>query len=116
MSPVEYAKAYLASRHQDLCQRLSSTALSRRDGKAQLSTNSMEQALECGNDSVLDPLAKATRLEIAQVRHAINRIYSNRYGICEGCGLPINRVRLRAVPEAMLCSSCAMAPLTTMAA
>ncbi len=116
MSPIEYAKAYLASRHQDLSRRLSGIELSRRNGKAQLSTNSMEQALECGNDSVLDPLAKAIRLEIAQVRHAIDRIYSNRYGVCEGCSLPINRVRLRAVPEAMLCSSCAMAPFATVAA
>ncbi|RPJ57325.1 MAG: hypothetical protein EHM24_29590, partial [Acidobacteria bacterium] len=39
--------------------------------------------------------------------HAEARVRQGRYGLCEVCGEPIPRARLRAVPEAVWCVTCA---------
>jgi RNA polymerase-binding protein DksA len=43
---------------------------------------------------------------LTQVEHAIDRISSGTYGICEGCGKPIAKARLQAFPSATLCVEC----------
>lgn len=42
-----------------------------------------------------------------QVQAALVRIEAGTYGICEGCGKPINQARLDAVPYATNCKECA---------
>jgi len=47
------------------------------------------------------------RLDLmTQVEHAIDRINSGTYGVCEGCGKPIAKARLQAFPSATLCVEC----------
>src|SRR5690242_6416847 len=41
--------------------------------------------------------------EEQQVREALARKAAGTYGICEGCGRPIDPARLKARPEATLC-------------
>lgn len=38
-----------------------------------------------------------------KIEHALRRIDDGTYGICERCGKPIERARLRALPYASLC-------------
>ena len=38
-----------------------------------------------------------------KIDHALRRIEDGTYGICERCGKPIERARLRALPYANLC-------------
>jgi RNA polymerase-binding protein DksA len=38
-----------------------------------------------------------------KIDHALKRIDEGTYGICERCGNPIERARLRALPYASLC-------------
>lgn len=38
-----------------------------------------------------------------KIEHALRRIDDGRYGVCERCGKPIERARLRALPYASLC-------------
>lgn len=42
-----------------------------------------------------------------QIKKALKRINSSKYGICEDCGKMIDTDRLSVVPEATLCASCA---------
>ena len=109
MNAIEYAKACLAGRFQDLSQRLTSIEYSRRRGHSPLSVDSEERAAERQNDEVLDRLASTTQLELAQVRHAIERINQGQYGSCEQCHERIHPQRLRAIPEATRCSPCSSA-------
>lgn len=66
-----------------------------------------EQATQSENNEVLDALGNATRIEIAQVRRAINRIDNGDYGLCENCGQLIRPERLAALPFSCLCVACA---------
>ena len=51
-------------------------------------------------------LANNARDMVEQVLHALQRIDSGTYGICESCGNPIGKLRLQAFPRATLCMSC----------
>ena len=43
---------------------------------------------------------------LAQIQHAIERIDGGTYGICENCGKPIPKARLKALPMATLDADC----------
>jgi RNA polymerase-binding protein DksA len=51
-------------------------------------------------------IAANRQLLISQIEHAIERIDSGTYGICEDCGKPIPKARLRALPMATLDADC----------
>lgn len=42
-----------------------------------------------------------------EVERALTRIDEGRYGLCRGCGEPIDPARLKAIPYARYCLSCA---------
>ncbi|MGI6036014.1 MAG: TraR/DksA C4-type zinc finger protein [Limnochordia bacterium] len=46
------------------------------------------------------------RLELAMVHEAMERLDDGTYGICEGCGKPIDLDRLRAMPASTTCIRC----------
>ena len=108
MSPIDYPTTFLASRREDLSLRLASIERSLERFAAPISADSEDRAVEISIDEVLDRLADATRRELAQVDHAVDRIASGHYGICEigHCLIPASR--LRVVPEATTCSACAL--------
>jgi len=41
-----------------------------------------------------------------QVDHALEKLEQGTYGICERCGAPIDRARLKALPYALYCLDC----------
>jgi hypothetical protein len=49
----------------------------------------------------------AVSAELSEIDAALLRIEEGRYGICLGCGGALGLQRLRAIPEARLCVSCA---------
>lgn len=46
--------------------------------------------------------------ELAELDAALQRIERGLYGVCEECGGPIGRQRLKAVPEARRCLGCSV--------
>ena len=54
-------------------------------------------------------LANNAREMLLQVRHALGRIDDKTYGVCEGCGKAIGKLRLQAFPRATLCMACKVA-------
>ncbi len=66
-----------------------------------------ERAIEMENDEVLDHLGNAARLEINQIKHALERIEQGLYGECSVCGEPINEERLKVLPYSDKCIHCA---------
>jgi RNA polymerase-binding transcription factor DksA len=67
----------------------------------------VERANEIENDEVLDSLDEITRSEVAELRHAIERIDNGTYGRCERCGADISYARLEALPGTARCVRCA---------
>jgi RNA polymerase-binding protein DksA len=41
-----------------------------------------------------------------ELNDALRRLYNGEYGICETCGRPIGKERLKAVPSTRLCRDC----------
>jgi DnaK suppressor protein len=53
-----------------------------------------------------DLLAEAARRTLGDIEVALNRMRTNRYGICLYCGGEIPIERLRAIPQIDACPSC----------
>ena len=51
-------------------------------------------------------LACGRQEELVLIREALRRLDEGTYGICEMCGLPIGRARLKAKPYARMCVNC----------
>jgi len=51
-------------------------------------------------------LEKRIRDQLADVEHALQKFEQGTYGLCEGCGQPIDPARLEALPQAKLCLNC----------
>ena len=65
-----------------------------------------EQATERQNEDVIYGLDEAARVELEQIKHALERIENNEYGICQECGDEIPYERLEAVPFTGYCKNC----------
>jgi DnaK suppressor protein len=59
-------------------------------------------SLESGNQH-LNALLKQQRHELSEVEHALGKIASGNYGICEKSGEKISLDRLRAEPQTRYC-------------
>lgn len=64
------------------------------------------QILELDNLDVLFRIDLATRRELNQINHALERMDSGHYGQCRDCGGAIGLRRLRASPCAETCAAC----------
>ncbi len=51
-------------------------------------------------------LEKRIKEQLVAVEHALNKFEEGTYGLCEGCGQPIDPARLDALPQARRCMSC----------
>lgn len=71
------------------------------------SANAEDQSQEREDDVTLNSMLIETQHELAQVNHALQRIYERSYGICETCGVNIPDARLSVLPYATLCIVCA---------
>lgn len=65
-----------------------------------------EAATEAVGDEVLEEVGEVTLEEIVQIKLALSRIESGKYGICTRCENPIPKARLEALPYATNCVTC----------
>ena len=66
-----------------------------------------EHAVEAEDDDTKEELEKASLQEIEQIGLALKQIDDDNYGECLTCGEPIAVERLKAVPFATQCITCA---------
>lgn len=102
-------RSELTDKYAELSLRLNRIQSDRMRAEQPLEPDFSEQAVQRENDEVLDRLQSATAADLAQVTHAIARLDTGAYGVCEVCGETIEKERLRAVPQATSCSGCATA-------
>jgi RNA polymerase-binding transcription factor DksA len=65
-----------------------------------------ERAAAQKDGALLNRLSETERLELMDIDAALARIERGTYGMCEGCGAAIGRLRLRALPETRFCIAC----------
>ncbi len=51
-------------------------------------------------------LSAQARAAIDEIDHALAKMDTGTYGVCERCGRPIPKARLKALPYAALCVAC----------
>lgn len=66
----------------------------------------MDQALAESEAAVIAGLNQARSSERRAIEWALERLEKGNYGICAGCGNPISRARLKAIPWADYCRDC----------
>ncbi len=57
-------------------------------------------------------MEKRIKSQLADVKRALRKLDEGTYGLCDGCGKPIDPARLEALPEANLCMLCKAKPRT----
>jgi DnaK suppressor protein len=83
--------------------------LSEIDGErhSALPADSEEQATYLENQDMFEGIESSSIQEIKQIREALKQIAESTYGICVECGADIDPKRLKALPYATRCISCA---------
>lgn len=94
----------LKEKQQELTVRISAIEADFKKGR---SADFSEQTTECENDEVLDEIHHEAKTELTLVNHALARIDSGDYGLCEKCNESINPARLSALPYTTTCIECA---------
>lgn len=79
--------------------------------EAEAQARSLQLAEGDDGDELEESLRKTAEQFVADLRDAIERIDTGRYGFCDACGGPIAAARLEAVPTAAQCVSCVDRPL-----
>lgn len=106
MRKFKTIRQQLATRYDEIQQRLGRISLERRHTNQPLNADSEEQAIETENDQVLDALDDQIRAEMKQIEKIMTRIDEGTYGVCEACGEQIAPKRLEALPQATRCITC----------
>jgi DnaK suppressor protein len=72
-----------------------------------LPADSEERATDLENHDALEGIKNSEIHEIRQIQGALKRIAEGNYGVCVQCGADIDPKRLKALPNATRCISCA---------
>ena len=72
-----------------------------------LSADSEDQATDLESQDALEGIENSEIQEIRQISEALKRIAKGTYGVCAQCGTDIDPKRLKALPNATRCISCA---------
>jgi RNA polymerase-binding transcription factor DksA len=94
-------------------EKISALAAGLRRGEDQLEgrrSDQLDRAADIEAHEVLSTLQAVEARELAEIDAALTRIAHGKYGACERCGGAVGSLRLRAVPEARLCMTCAARP------
>jgi RNA polymerase-binding protein DksA len=72
-----------------------------------LSADSEDRATDLETQEALESIEISEIREIQHIREALKRIAEGTYGVCSECGGDIDPRRLKALPSATRCISCA---------
>ena len=106
---IDATRQRLLSERDQLLQRLGRLHAHQIREAQPLSADFAEQAVERANDEVVDQLDQSSAALLSSVDAALRRLDAGDYGICVGCAGAIEPERLRLMPDAPTCASCARA-------
>ncbi|PCI23297.1 MAG: conjugal transfer protein TraR [SAR324 cluster bacterium] len=68
--------------------------------------DNIDHATEERDRELYQLLGERDQQKLEQIKHAIERIDDDEYGLCEDCGVQIGKKRLMALPFTQLCIEC----------
>jgi DnaK suppressor protein len=74
--------------------------------REQASGDVIDAALDAAQDEINSQLAEVESRELANIDHALEKMRSGAYGLCEECDKKIPMARLNALPYATTCIEC----------
>jgi DnaK suppressor protein len=101
------ARDWLLARGAQLRERLARVQADLRRETNPLPRDSADAAIVVENDEILAALEQATNRELALIDSAMERLELGLHSVCEICGGQIAADRLRIVPYASQCVTCA---------
>ncbi|HEY4175480.1 MAG TPA: TraR/DksA C4-type zinc finger protein [Kofleriaceae bacterium] len=107
LSKTEAIHARLIQRRRALLTRYRDELARVEEELAQRDAESVEASAEEWDARVLSSLGDADMRSIVAVTEAIRRLEGGSYGTCTSCEQPIASARLEAVPETLVCVTCA---------
>jgi len=102
----EAIKQQLQKMQAELEDRLAETHKEITHADGPLEQDFAEQAVQRQGEEVAYGLDQSARIELIQIKKAIERIENGEYGICANCGEQIPGERLAAVPFTNFCKDC----------
>lgn len=103
---LKHMESLLVVRKNILLQEVEERVKKYRDANNGKLTDIAEIASSASEGDVEIIVAKEDARELKQIEDALARIKSGHYGVCEQCGQPIKKARLKAIPFTTLCVSC----------
>lgn len=97
---------YLTDSKTRLLREMTAQLHTERDTSRDDCMDSGDLACEENEREISTMLSERERLRVGQIDDAIERITSQKYGLCEACGFEITEERLNAMPFARLCCDC----------
>lgn len=97
----------LLKRREELRSRTQKVGADLRHEREPLSADFADQAIQRGNDDVLEAISQSAQDELRRIEIALRRIDEQRYDVCSVCGDEIGIKRLETVPYADRCARCA---------
>jgi RNA polymerase-binding transcription factor DksA len=97
----------LMARAAELRERVTRIHQDLRRETAPLPRDAPDAAIVIENDEILEAIEEAANSELRQIAHALGRLDAGVFGYCESCDAPIEKERMRLVPQATHCRRCA---------
>lgn len=66
-----------------------------------------DQGTETEKREISSQMLSQRRNTLFEIDHALRKIAEGKYGVCENCGKPVERRRLKFLPSARTCIKCA---------
>jgi len=101
------ARERLMARGADLRDRIQRVSQDLRRSVTPLPRDAPDAAIVLENDEILQAIDETARRELEHIDHALERIDTGTFAICETCGATIEADRHRVVPYATHCRRCA---------
>ena len=103
----EQLRSRLSARRAELASRYLRVATDLGHRDKPLQADSGEQAVQLQNDETLEVIGAAATAEIESIDEALQQLDRGLYGVCKQCDEAIPVERLRAIPYAVRCATCA---------
>ena len=97
-------RSELLLKKEELTARLKRITVNLRRG---FEADSEERAKQLEDKEVVDALGNEARGELEKISATLARIETGEFGICIGCGMPIDQRRIKVYPYALECIDCA---------
>ena len=104
---IDEARRSLLYRRRSLRSLLRLTQGTDGDASGEALPDVLDRAARRDADAVRQGLGSRESRELLEIEDALRRIDAGQYGRCETCDGAIGRQRLRALPEARRCFTCA---------